>query len=61
MKENNLAPLISITLGILVLIHHLIISSRLFDVQDVLNHEFFAGVFIAFGMGAFLFKTKSKN
>ena len=47
--------------GILILIHHLIYHSRLFDVRDILHHEFFAGVFIAFGMGAFLFGAKSKR
>ena len=61
MKGNNLVPLISIAVGILILMHHLIYSSRLFDVIDVLHHEFFAGVFIAFGMGAFLFGAKSKQ
>jgi hypothetical protein len=60
-KGSNLAALISIVVGILVLMHHLIYHSRLFDVRDVLHHEFFAGVFIAFGMGAFLFGEKSKQ
>ena len=60
-KENNLVSLISIVVGILILMHHLIYSNRLFDVRDVLHHEFFAGVFIAFGMGAFLFGAKSKQ
>jgi len=59
-KGNNIVPLISIAVGILVLMHHLIYSSRLFDVIDALYHEFFAGVFIAFGMGAFLFGARSK-
>ncbi len=61
MKGNNLASLISITLGILILVHHLIITSRLIDVRDILHHEFFAGVFIAFGIGAFLFRAKSEQ
>lgn len=61
MKGNNLATLISITLGILILIHHLIITSKLFDIGDILHHEFFAGVFIAFGIGAFLFRAKSEK
>jgi len=60
-KGNHLAALISIVVGILILIHHLIYHSRLFDVRDILHHEFFAGVFIAFGMGAFLFGAKSKQ
>lgn len=61
MKGNNLATLISLTIGILILLHHLVSTSRLFDVEDVLHHEFFAGVFIAFGIGAFLFRTKSEK
>jgi hypothetical protein len=60
-KGSNLASLISIVVAILILMHHLIYHSRLFDVRDVLHHEFFAGVFIAFGMGAFLFGEKSKQ
>jgi len=60
-KETNLASLISITLGIIVLIHHLIYTSRLFDIEDILHHEFFAGVFIAFGIGAFLFRARSEQ
>ncbi len=61
MKGNNLASLISVTLGILILIHHLIYTSRLIDVEHILHHEFFAGVFIAFGMGAFLFRTENEK
>ena len=61
MKGNNLAALISITLGIVILIHHLIYVRRLFDVGDILHHEFFAGVFIAFGIGAFLFGNKGEK
>jgi len=58
-KRNNLVPLISIAVGILILMHHLIYSSRLFDERDGLHQEFFAGVFIAFRMGAFLFGARS--
>ncbi len=61
MKGNSVVSLISITLGILILIHHLIITSKLFDVNDILHHEFFAGVFIAFGAGALLFRNKSEK
>jgi hypothetical protein len=60
-KENNLVALISIVVGILILMHHLIYCSTLFDITDVLHREFFAGVFIAFGREAFLFRAKSKQ
>ena len=60
-EGNNLVSPISIAGGILVLMHHLVFCSTLFDVRDVLHQEFFAGVFIAFRMGAFLFRAKSKQ
>jgi hypothetical protein len=53
--------LISIALGILILLHHLVDTSRLFDVKDILHHEFFAGVSIAFGIGALLFRIKGNH
>ncbi|NIP66502.1 hypothetical protein GWM83_03900 [Candidatus Bathyarchaeota archaeon] len=61
MKRNSLAPLISISVGILILIHHLIYWRILFDPKDVLHHEFFAAVFIAFGTGAFLFRAEGSS
>ena len=61
MKENNLVSPISIVGGILILMHHLVYCSTLFDERDGLHQEFFAGVFIAFRMGAFLFRAKSKQ
>jgi hypothetical protein len=60
-RGSSLVSLISITLGILILIHHLIYTSRLYDVKDILHHEFFAGVSIAFGIGAFLFGAKKED
>ena len=58
MKGEALVSGVSIALGILVLLHHMLSTGRLFDVEDILHHEFFVGVFNAFGIGVFLFGTK---
>ncbi|MEJ2126578.1 MAG: hypothetical protein P8X87_04450 [Candidatus Bathyarchaeota archaeon] len=41
--------------GILMLIHHVIVSGRLFDLLDILHHEFFEAV--AFTAGIVLILT----
>lgn len=34
-----------------ITIHHLIVCGRLFDLSDMLHHEFFSFLFLAFGGG----------
>jgi hypothetical protein len=46
--------------GLLILVHHLIFWSRLFDIEDIMHHEFFAGVFITFGVSAFIFGARGE-
>jgi len=41
--------------GILMLIHHVIVSGKLFDLWDILHHEFFEAV--AFTAGIVLIVT----
>jgi len=60
-KGEALVSGVSIALGVLVLLHHLLSTGRLFDVEDILHHEFFVGVFIAFGIGVLLFRMKSRQ
>jgi hypothetical protein len=36
--------------GLLILVHHLLISGRIFDVADVLHHEFFEAIFFTAGL-----------
>ena len=39
-----------VLLGLLSVLHHLVISGRLFDLEDVLHHEFFEAVFLTAGI-----------
>ena len=61
MKPITVIAFFSIFVGILILIHHLVTVGRIFDVNDVLHHEFFAGVIIAFGLGILIFRMKGSR
>ncbi|MCK4320632.1 hypothetical protein KAW11_03360 [Candidatus Bathyarchaeota archaeon] len=61
MKPTTVIALFSIFAGILILIHHLVTMGRIFDVNDVLHHEFFAGITIAFGLGILTFRMKGSR
>ncbi|MCW4015204.1 MAG: hypothetical protein NWF06_02435 [Candidatus Bathyarchaeota archaeon] len=39
-----------VLIGTLWVIHHLIICGRLFDVSDMLHHEFFEAIFFTAGI-----------
>ncbi len=39
-----------VLLGLLMVLHHLIISGRLFDVGDILHHEFFEAILLTAGI-----------
>jgi len=34
-----------------IIIHHFFVCGRLFDLADILHHEWFAVTFLAFGVG----------
>jgi hypothetical protein len=36
--------------GLLILVHHLLISGRIFDLADILHHEFFEAIFFTAGL-----------
>jgi hypothetical protein len=36
--------------GLLIIVHHLIISGRIFDLADILHHEFFEAIFLTAGL-----------
>ena len=52
LKERMRLAKLSIGAGGAVILHQLIMWGRI-DVADVLHHEFFGGVLIAFGLGAY--------
>jgi len=39
-----------VLVGLLILLHHLLISGRFFDLGDILHHEFFEAVFFTAGL-----------
>jgi len=36
--------------GLLVIVHHIIVSGRVFDLADVLHHEFFEAILLTAGL-----------
>jgi hypothetical protein len=39
-----------VLVGVLIILHHFIISGRLFDLGDILHHEFFEAIFLTAGL-----------
>jgi hypothetical protein len=49
MKTKTLG-IIFIIVGLLIILHHIIISGRLFDIEDMLHHEFFEAMLLTAGI-----------
>ncbi len=49
MKQNISAAVLVLS-GLLVVLHHFIITGRFFDIRDMLHHEFFEGMLFAAGL-----------
>ena len=45
-----IAGAVFVLLGMLGVIHHLLISGRLFNLSDILHHEFFEAIFFTAGI-----------
>jgi hypothetical protein len=57
-----IAGAVFVLVGVLIVVHHVVICGRLFDLRDMLHHEFFWA--IAFTAGIVLLitsKTKQKQ
>jgi len=39
-----------VLVGLLIVVHHIIISGRVFDLADILHHEFFEAIFFTAGL-----------
>jgi len=39
-----------VLLSLLIVLHHLLVSGRFFDLGDVLHHEFFEAIFFTAGL-----------
>ena len=49
MKQKIFAAIL-VLCGLVIVLHHFIVTGRLFDLRDILHHEFFAGVFLTAGL-----------
>jgi hypothetical protein len=49
-KTMRIVGFIFVLLGLLIVLHHFIISGRFFDLGDILHHEFFEAIFFTGGL-----------
>ena len=50
-----------VLLGVLVIIHHVLVSGRLFDLSDILHHEFFEAILLTAGITLLITTGLTKN
>jgi hypothetical protein len=48
---------ILVFVGLLLVVHHLLICGRLFDIRDMLHHEFFEAILLTAGIVLLLTTT----
>jgi hypothetical protein len=58
--EATMLGAIFVFLGLLLVVHHLLICGRLFDIRDILHHEFFEAVLFTAGI-VLLLTTMTPN
>jgi hypothetical protein len=49
-NAETVAGFVLLLVGLLIVLHHLIISGRFFDLGDILHHEFFEAIFLTAGL-----------
>jgi hypothetical protein len=51
MKSSNgvIVGFVFVVLGLLIVVHHFLICGRLFDLRDMLHHEFFEAILLTAG------------
>ena len=49
--KKIIAIIACILLFVAITVHHVIVSGRLFDLGDMLHHEFFSFILLAFAVG----------
>jgi hypothetical protein len=52
MQKSNAGTLgfVFVLVGLLIVLHHLLVSGRFFDLGDILHHEFFEAIFFTAGL-----------
>ncbi|RLG90165.1 hypothetical protein DRO34_06085 [Candidatus Bathyarchaeota archaeon] len=61
MSSRSKIGTLFIFLGLLLIIHHYVFWNRLFDVCDVLHHEFFEAVFFTAGITLLVSRCTDKK
>jgi len=51
MDTKKIAIIVCFAVFLAVTVHHYLICGRLFDLADMLHHEFFSFIFLSFGVG----------
>jgi len=49
-KINRTLGFVFMLMGLLMLVHHVLICGRIFDLADILHHEFFEAIFFTAGL-----------
>ena len=61
--EGRILSAMFLAIGVLGLFHHVQITGRLYDLRDILNHEFFEAIFITAGIvllvSSFFFRSQT--
>jgi uncharacterized membrane protein YidH (DUF202 family) len=60
MDKTEAIGTLLITVGLLLIVHHIIFWQRPFDVADILHHEFFEAIFFTAGI-TLLVATRTKR
>jgi uncharacterized membrane protein YidH (DUF202 family) len=60
MDKTEAIGALLITVGLLLIVHHIIFWQRPFDVADMLHHEFFEAIFFTAGI-TLLVATRTKR
>jgi hypothetical protein len=50
LTKSRIFGIAFVFLGVLILLHHFLISGRFFDLRDILHHEFFEAIFFTAGL-----------
>jgi len=48
--KTKTVGLIFILIGFLIILHHVAFTGRLFDIEDILHHEFFEAILLTAGI-----------
>jgi hypothetical protein len=60
LKTARILGFVLVLVGLLIVVHHVMICGRLFDVGDMIHHEFFEAIFFTAGI-VFIFTSLTKD